>query len=67
VLIVLQQYSRGWPLSGTLKFFLVTTLATAILLVSHQVLVRHTPLGLLLNGPRPRHGRDSRAAIRSTS
>ena len=67
VVIVLQQYSRGWPLSGTLKFFLVTTLATAILLVSYQVLVRHTPLGLLLNGPRPRHGRESRAAIRSAS
>jgi len=67
VVIVLQQYSRGWPLSGTLKFFLVTTLATAILLVSYQLLVRHTPLGLLLNGPRPRHGRDSRTVIRSTS
>jgi hypothetical protein len=67
VVILLQQYSRGWPLSGTLKFFLVTTLATAILLVSYQLLVRHTPLGLLLNGPRPRHGRASRAAIRSVS
>ena len=67
VVILLQQYSRGWPLSGTLKFLLVTTLATAILLVSYQLLVRHTPLGLLLNGPRPRHGRASRAAIRSVS
>jgi peptidoglycan/LPS O-acetylase OafA/YrhL len=67
VVILLQQYSRGWPLSGTLKFLLVTTLATAILLVSYQLLVRHTPLGLLLNGPRPRHGRASRAAIRSAS
>jgi peptidoglycan/LPS O-acetylase OafA/YrhL len=67
VVILLQQYSRGWPLSGTLKFFLVTTIATAILLVSYQLLVRHTPLGLLLNGPRPRHGRASRAAIRSVS
>ena len=67
VVILLQQYSRGWPLSGTFKFLLVTTLATAILLVSYQLLVRHTPLGLLLNGPRPRHGRASRAAIRSVS
>lgn len=67
VVILLQQYSRGWPLSATLKFFLVTTLATAILLVSYQLLVRHTPLGLLLNGPRPHHGRASRAAIRSVS
>jgi len=67
VVIVLQQYSRSWPLPGTLKFFLITTLATAILLVSYQLLVRHTPLGLLLNGPRPRHGRASRAEIRSVS
>jgi len=68
VVIVLQQYSRGWPLPGTLKFFLVTTLATAILLVSYQLLVRHTPLGLLLNGPRKdRQSRESRAAIRSES
>lgn len=67
VVILLQQYSRGWPLSGTLKFLLVTMLATAILLVSYQLLVRHTPLGMLLNGPRPRHGRASRAAIRSAS
>ncbi len=68
LVIVLQQYSRGWPLSGTLKFFLVATLATAILLVSYQLLVRHTPLGLLLNGPRKGHqSRESRAAIRSAS
>jgi len=53
VVIVLQQATRHWPLPGTLKFLLVTTLATAILLVSYQLLVRHTPLGLLLNGPRP--------------
>lgn len=67
VVILLQQASRGWPLSGAIKFLLVTMLATAILLVSYQLLVRHTPLGLLLNGPRPRHGRVSRAAIRSAS
>ena len=67
VVIVLQQYSSGWPLPGVLKFLLVTMLATAILLVSYQLLVRHTPLGLLLNGPRPRHLPASRAAIRSVS
>ena len=62
LVIVLQQTSRGWPLPGVLKFLLVTTLATAILLVSYQLLVRHTPLGLLLNGPRPRRPRSSSAA-----
>jgi hypothetical protein len=67
VVIVLQQYSSGWPLPGTLKFFFVTTLATAILLVSYQILVRHTWLGVLLNGPRRRQEQASRAAIRSAS
>ena len=67
VVIVLQQTSRGWPLPGVLKFLLVTTLATAILLASYQLLVRHTPLGVLLNGPRTRHLPASRAAIRSVS
>jgi peptidoglycan/LPS O-acetylase OafA/YrhL len=68
LVIVLQQYSRDWPLPGTLKFLLVTMIATAILLVSYQLLVRHTPLGTLLSGPRRgRQSRDSRAAIRSGS
>ena len=62
LLIVLQQISRGWPLPGVLKFLLVTMLATAILLASYQLLVRHTPLGLLLNGPRPRRLRSPSAA-----
>jgi len=68
LVIVLQQYSRDWPLPGALKFLLVTMIATAILLVSYQLLVRHTPLGTLLSGPRRgRQSRDSRAAIRSAS
>lgn len=67
LVILLQQYSRDWPWSGTLKFLLVTTLATAILLATYQVLVRHTWLGLLLNGPRPRQDRASRSASRVSS
>ncbi len=68
LLIVLQQYSRDWPWPGALKFLVVCTVATALLLVSYQLLVRHTPLGVLLNGPRRRNQpRESRAAINSVS
>ena len=52
VVIFLQQASRDWPLPGSLKFLGVCTAATALLLASYQVLVRHTWLGVLLNGPR---------------
>ena len=54
LLIVLQQISREWPLPGGIKFLLVCLAASGALLASYQLLVRHTPLGLLLNGPRPR-------------
>ena len=68
VVIVLQQYSRGWLLPGTLKFLFVCAAATGLLLASYQLLVRHTPLGTLLNGPRRgRQSRESLAAIRSVS
>jgi peptidoglycan/LPS O-acetylase OafA/YrhL len=68
MVVVLQQATRdaSWP--GTVKFLVVTTFATVILLASYQLLVRHTWLGVLLNGPRRLdQSRDSRAAIRSAS
>jgi peptidoglycan/LPS O-acetylase OafA/YrhL len=68
MVVVLQQATRdaSWP--GTVKFLVVTTFATVILLASYQLLVRHTWLGALLNGPRRLdQSRDSRAAIRSAS
>ena len=52
LLVLLQQASRGWPLPGGLKFLLVCLAASGLLLASYQLLVRHTPVGLLLNGPR---------------
>jgi peptidoglycan/LPS O-acetylase OafA/YrhL len=52
VVILLQQVSRDWPGPGSVKFLGVCTVATVLLLASYQVLVRHTWLGMLLNGPR---------------
>lgn len=65
LLIVLQRAIAPWDLPGTVKFLLACGAATAILLASYQLVVRHTPLGTLLNGPRgqPR----SRAATSASS
>ena len=53
VVVLLQAWvrDRDWP--AAFKFALVCTLTTAALLASYQLLVRHTPIGRLLNGPRP--------------
>lgn len=65
LLVVLQRATIDWPLPGLAKFVLVCVAATAILLASYQLLVRHTPLGWLLNGPRGQ--RRSRAATSASS
>lgn len=54
LLVVLQVWTREWDWSAGSKFLFVTALATAILLVSYQTLVRHTIVGRLVNGPRLR-------------
>jgi len=54
LLILIQKHSRDWPWPAPVKFVLVCAVATAVLLASYQLLVRHTPLGVLLNGPRRR-------------
>lgn len=53
LLVLLQQATRRWPLPGGIKFLLVCLAASGLLLASYQLLVRHTPVGWLLNGPRP--------------
>lgn len=42
----------GWPAEAKLAFILVVSVAG--MLLSYQILVRHTPIGWLLNGPRKR-------------
>lgn len=50
-LVVLgQAIVRYWDWSPFFKFMLVFNVSTALLLVSYQLLVRHTPIGWLLNG-----------------
>ncbi len=54
IVILLQAWVRDWNQPAALKFALVCALTTAASLLSYQLLVRHTPLGRLLNGPGPR-------------
>lgn len=42
--------TRTWPYPAFVKFLGVCTFTTAVLLVSYQLFVRHTPIGWLLNG-----------------
>jgi peptidoglycan/LPS O-acetylase OafA/YrhL len=52
-LILAAQFGvRSWPIPGGLKFLLILTTVTAVLLVSYAWCVRHTIIGRMLNGPR---------------
>jgi peptidoglycan/LPS O-acetylase OafA/YrhL len=53
-----------WPLPSHLKFALLLGVVTAILLLSYQLFVRYTWIGVVLNGPRTRpRDRASRSAL----
>ena len=45
-----------WPLPSHVKFVLLLSVVTAILLLSYQLFVRYTWIGLVLNGRRMRPG-----------
>ncbi|MBE7504257.1 MAG: acyltransferase family protein [Verrucomicrobiales bacterium] len=59
LVLLAQWWVRDWPLGATVKFVLITSLIVALSLLSYQTLVRYTWLGSLLNGPRPRPGRQA--------
>ena len=50
LMITAQRVVRDWPLAGAVKFLLITAAVTALLLLSYQAFVRHTPIGALLSG-----------------
>jgi peptidoglycan/LPS O-acetylase OafA/YrhL len=57
LIILAQAMVREWQLPALAKFVLVCVATSAVLLASYQWLVRYTPIGTLLNGPRQRPAR----------
>lgn len=53
VQVALQVWLADTPMSIAVKFLLVNALTFAVLLTTYELCVRHTWLGLLLNGKRP--------------
>jgi peptidoglycan/LPS O-acetylase OafA/YrhL len=53
LIVVLQALIRDWDMNPFVKFLLVNIVGTLILVASYQLLVRHTLIGVLLNGSRP--------------
>jgi peptidoglycan/LPS O-acetylase OafA/YrhL len=54
LVIAAQAIVAPWPLPSHVKFVLLLSVVTAILLLSYQLFVRYTWIGLVLNGPRTR-------------
>ena len=54
LIVLAQGLIRPWQLPALLKFSLLCIVTTAVLLVAYEYLVRYTPIGTLLNGPRHR-------------
>jgi hypothetical protein len=58
LVILLQSLIRSWDLPAAVKFWGLMIFASAVLLVSYQLLVRYTPIGTMLNGKRVRAVRE---------
>jgi surface polysaccharide O-acyltransferase-like enzyme len=52
LVIALQLIVRDWPVPALVKFLFICVVTTGSLLISYELMVRHTWLGLLLNGRR---------------
>jgi len=54
LVIAAQAYLREWPQAAVANFILVCIVICGFLLLTYEYLVRYTPIGTLLNGPRKR-------------
>ncbi len=54
LIIWLQMVVRDWPIPALAKLILICAIASGLLLIVYQYLVRYTWLGRMLNGPRKR-------------
>ena len=54
LVIWLQWFISGWNLPGLVKFALVCTVTTSVLLVMYEYLIRYSPIGTMLNGKKVR-------------
>lgn len=63
----LQREVRDWPVSPMLKFLGINIVAVSLLLLSYQLLVRRTWIGVLLNGKRQISKSASKSASGSAS
>jgi peptidoglycan/LPS O-acetylase OafA/YrhL len=52
IIVFLQAYLRDWNYPGWQKFLAICVGTTIALLIVYQLLVRHTYVGTILNGPR---------------
>ena len=61
LIVVAQRWAIDWDANVHLKFALIVLAATALLLASYHLAVRHTPVGTFLNGPRGRRPAEPQA------
>jgi len=54
LMLAAQVAVRDWPLPAILKFVLICSTVTGVLLVAYHTMVRYTWIGTMLNGPRTR-------------
>jgi len=60
LILAAQVIVRDWPLPAILKFVLIGSTVTGVLLVVYHTMVRYTWIGTMLNGPRTRPARVAR-------